>query len=329
MPVIDIHTAILVYGDSEVATSNPQRRFVDWARHVTGIAIEQPSVREYVAQPGELLSIYSGTRTTAIDGTSQFSIVLNPAKASVYRIKHTGGTAPAFRTARSYDGSGVLHTLSINNNATMTVTIGSGDFSLAGVQVGDVVFIPGISTGDAINSFNPNNVGFWTVLAVTATKLTLRRPVGEAFSGVAESVTPVSADELIIFSASGVQVGDTLEVSSGFSVVSQKSYQISAVTDEWVEFTSTENLPLETGVVPTAAGMSFYSDAKSFVWVEVDQDAVVRVNGDSGNTQRLSPRVSGDADGVAHYSKWGPTWSLAVLNRSSVSPMKVTVISVE
>lgn len=329
MSVIDIHTTILVYGDGEVPTSNPKRRFVDWTRHLSGESVEQPSVREYVVQPGETLSIFSGTRNTSIDGTTAFDLSLNSTQSSVYRMTASGGTAPAFRTARAYDGTGVVHTLTINNNATLVVDIASGSFTAAGVQVGDTVFIPGTTTGDSASPFNINNLGFWVVLAVAATRLTMRRHVGEDFNGTAEEVTPTAASEFKIFSASGVQRGDSMEISAGFSSVSQKSFVVSEVTDEWVEFTSTEDLPLETDVTPGAVGITFYSDAKRFIRVEVDQEAVVRLNGDTGNSNRLSPRTAGDVEKVAHFEKWGPCWELAVVNRSSASSMVVNIISVE
>src|SRR4051812_31329071 len=108
MPVIDIHSTIVMHDDDVSVTSNPQRRFTDWSRHLTSVEVDQPAIREYVAQPGELLSIFSGIRSTAIDGTTAFALTLNPIKSSTYRMTNTSGTAPAFRTARSYSPSGVV-----------------------------------------------------------------------------------------------------------------------------------------------------------------------------------------------------------------------------
>lgn len=328
MSVIDIHSTIIMYDNNGVATQNPQRKYVDWQRHVTSVTVEQPSIREYVAQPGELLSIFSGTRSTAIDGTSAFKIETSAVAESGYRITHTGGTAPAFRTDRGLTLNGEQVVVTINNNATAEFALtGAGVFT--GTQVGDTVFIPHILTGDDTNVFNANNGGFWTVLAVAAKKLTLARRVGEDFVGSAETVTLTSSSQLVAFSATGVQRDDSMEVTAGFSSVTQKSFVVTEVTPTWIEFTSTEALPLETAVIPTAAGLTFYSDAKRFIRVEVDQEAAVRMNGDTGSTNRLSPRVAGDVENVAHFEKWGPVWDLKVLNRSSTSPMRVTVISAE
>lgn len=326
MSVIDIHSTIVMHGDGETATQNPKRRFVDWSRHVVGVQVDQPSVREYIAQPGELLSVFSGTRSTSIDGTTAFTLTLNPVASSTYRMTNSAGTAPAFRTARAFNPSGVLHTLTVNNNATLEMQIGAGNFN---AQVGDTVFIPHTTTGDAASPFNVLNVGFWIVIGATTTKLVLQRRVGTGFSGVSEAVTPSANSQLLIFSAAGVQTGDTLEISAGFANPTQKAFQVGEVTPSWVEFVSTSPLPLETGIIPTASGLTFYFDSKRFLRLEVDQDAVVRLNGDTGNTNRLSPRVPGDQESVAHFEKWGPVWDLKVLNRSTTSSMVVTVISAE
>src|SRR5690606_14922263 len=97
-------------------------------------------------------------------------------------------------------------------------------------------------TGDAALSspFNVLNGGFWSVLARTSTVVTVVRPNGESFSGTSEAVALTSDAQLQAFSSSGVQVGDTLEISGGFSAVTQKAFEVSTVTPGWVEFVSTE-----------------------------------------------------------------------------------------
>jgi hypothetical protein len=326
MALLDIHSSHLIYGDTQAVTSNPKRVYVDWSRHHNSVQVNRPESKSFQVEPGQSLTLFSGTRSTSIDGTTTFGLTLNPALASVYRLTATGGTAPAFRTARSFTPSGVALTLAVNNNATLELSMGSGNFN---AQVGDIVFVPGTTTGDTASPFSPLNVGLWVVVSATATKLTLVRPVGTDFQGAAEVVTPDSNSQLLIYSAAGVQVGDNVEISGGFSSVTQQAFVVSAVTPTWVEFTSTQALPLETGVLPGSSGMTFYTSVKRFVRVEVDQDAVVRFNGDTGNTNRLSPHVAGDADRMAHLEKWGPCWQLVVVNRSTTASMVVNSISAE
>jgi len=325
MPIVDIHSTIVMYGDGETPTQNPQRRFVDWSRHLTGVRIENPSVREYVAQPGEQLSIFSGVRSTAIDNTTEFDLTLNPVKDSTYRLTGSGGTAPGFRTARVYDATNNVHTMTVNNNATMSMEIGVGNF---GASVGDWVFIPDTTTGDSASPFNVANTGFWVVIAATATKLTMIRRVGEDFNGVDEAPT-VPSGSIQIFSSAGVQIGDVVKLSSGFSQPTLGTYEVAEVTSNWIEFVSATPLPLESGIIPLAANIIFYSDFKRFVRVEADQLAIVRLNGDTGNTNEVAPLLAGDPEAVGHFEKWGPVWELKVVNQSTVNPMKVTVISAE
>jgi hypothetical protein len=116
-------------------------------------------------------------------------------------------------------------------------------------------------------------------------------------------------------------------LSAGFSSPSLDTYVITTVTDTWVEFVSGSNLPLEDGILPTAAGINIYNAAKSFVRVEVDQSAFVRLNGSAGNEIQLTPRVVGDLDGRAYFEMWGTVWSLVVVNRSATTSMTVQVIS--
>jgi hypothetical protein len=317
----------LIFGDGPGVTTNPKQIYVEWARHISSVEVERPLSQRFEVLPGASLTLFSGTRATSIDGTSQFSIALNTSNSSVYRITNTSGTAPAFRTARAYNPSGVAHTLVVNNNATLEISIPSGNFN---AQVGDAVFFPATSTGDAASPFSPLNAGLWTVIAATALKLTLVRPTGVNFQGAAEVITPTLASQLLIYSASGVQAGDGLEISGGFSTVTQQAFVVSSVTPSWVEFVSTQSLPLESGILPGASGMTFYTAVKRFVRLEVDQSCVVRFNGDTGNWNRLSPLVAGDLSQAGSIEmKWGPVWSLTVVNRAATSTMVANLITCE
>lgn len=326
MPILNESTSLVIYDDNGVSNA-PLHRFIDWRKSILNVIVNKPLNRQYTIPSNSIQSIFNGVRTTSIDGTTAFDIILNPINNSTYRIVHVSGTAPLFRTDRLLTLSGSTITVAVNNNATVTFTISVGSFSA--VQIGDIVFIPTTLTGDSISPFNILNGGYWVVLARTTTVLTLSRLSGQGFSGVAEAIVLTSNAQLQAFSSSGIQIGDTLEISSGFSVITQKSFIISSVTASRVEFVSTESLPLESGILPGVSGMIFYNDAKRFVRIEVDQEAVVRFNGDISNNVRLSPRVASDKDGIAFLEKWGVTWSLEVVNRSRSNTMVVTVISAE
>lgn len=329
MPNLDIHSTHLVYGDNP-PNNNPQKRYLDWSRHIVSVPVQNPDIREYELLPGEVKTLFSGSRTTSIDSTTTFDIVLNPIKPNVYRIQYVSGTQPDFRLPRVLNLIGQQLTFAINNNATMVVSLPlASTSSFIPIQVGDIVFIPGVSTGDSSSPFNPNNCGFWVVLSRTNLKLTLARSVGEPFVGASETVTVTSANQFQAFSSSGVQVGDTLEISFGFSTITQRSFVVSQVTPVWIEFFSAEPLPLETSIQPNTSGMTFYNESKRFVRLEVNQESVVRLNNDTSNSVRIAPRLPGDPEGFGYFEKWGPCWALVVVNRSLVNNMTVQLITIE
>jgi hypothetical protein len=327
MSILVHNIGLLVYEDT-TSNNNPFTQTANWRKSVSNVSVSNPKTEKFSLPPNSSLSLFSGTRTTLIDNTSVFSIALNSQNSSVYRIANTSGTAPAFRTDRALTLTGATITVALNNNATATFTTSTGNFSA--VQVGDIVFVPGVNTGDSASPFSATNLGFWVVLARTTTVITLSRLAGQSFSGVAEVVVLTANSQLQAFSSLGVQVGDTLEISAGFSVITQKSYIVSTVTPSWVEFVSTESLPLETSISPTNSGLTFYSVAKRYVRIEADQECTVRYNGDTGSTNRIVPRVVGDlASGFAFEDKWGVVWSLDVVNRSRTASMNIILITAE
>lgn len=326
LSILNESVGLVIYNDTG-ATNNPTQRVVDWRRTVGNVEVKNPTTKQYKIPVSSSLVLFSGTRATSIDGTTVFSISLNSTSSSLYRIERTSGTLPAFRTDRALALNTRSIVVAVNNNATATFTDSLGGF--APCVVGDTLFIPTALTGDATSPFNVLNGGYWSIIAKTNNTVTAIRLSGVGFSATAETVAVTANSQIQAFSSTGVQVGDSLEISAGFSIVTQKSYTVASVTPTRVEFISTEALPLESGIVPTASGIAFYTDCKRFLRIEADQEVAVRFNGDTGNTNRLSPRVSGDTNGVGSLQKWGPVWSLEVVNRSSANPVNVTLITCE
>lgn len=333
MSTLNIHQNTVIFDDSNVATNQPKLQYVSWTTDYSGIQVSEPSSKQYFLQPAESLTVFSGTRTVTIDDTTTFDLTLNPVLSGVYRLTGVSGTAPGFRTSRAVTLSGETVTVTVNNNATAEFALTpTSTPTFAAVQVGDTLFIPDTTTGDSASPFSVLNVGFWTVLAVTNSglganrKLVCKRPNSQQFQGVAESVAVTANSQFKVFSASGVQAGDTLEILAGFSSVSQNSYVLQTVTDTWVEFSSAEPLPLESGVAPGSAGISIYSESVNFLRVEVDQPAVVRLNADITNNLKLPPRAVGSQQDVAYFEAWSSVYKLVLINKSTET-MKATVIT--
>ncbi len=309
------------------ANSNPTKKPVEWGRAVSNVPVENAGTQRYKIQPLGTLTVIDGTRTTSIDGTSTFSIAVNTADSNRYRIANTSGTAPGFRTDRGVDCTGIVLTAVVNANLSVTITAGSGT-PFSAVQVSDIVFIPGLSTGDAANVFNALNVGYWTVLSRSNTSITMVRLAGEIFTGISDVVTPTDALQLQAFSSAGVQIGDTVEISAGFATTAQHAYEVLAVNPLWIEFASTSPLGAETGIQPGSTGLVFYTSAKRWLRLETDQEMVVRMNGDTGNTNRVEPIIPGDDNFVGWNEKFGAVWKLVLVNRTT-RVLNLTVMSAE
>lgn len=311
---------VLAFAD-QPPTSNPGLRFVDWSQDIADIAVVNPRVEGAVVPAGQTKTVFDGTRTLTIDGTTDLDLSLVDGTADRYRFEFVGGTDPTFRTDRALTLSGNTVTVTVNDNGTAVFTFSGG--SLAAIQVGDVLWVP---TEDDIASqvLGVGNQGFWNVLAKTSTTLTLARD-GD-FQAEAEGPTILTAnDQVRAFSAAGVQVGDGLDVTAGFVATNQKSFRVVGVTSLYLEIESSAALAEEAAISPGAAGFTVYTAAKRFLRLEADQECAVLVNGDTGSLQRVVPWSAGDPKRPGVYERSGLTWKLQVVSRSSVATNLVFV----
>lgn len=318
----------LAFND-QPATANPMRRHFDWGRSMQALVVTNPKGTPYTVLPNSSLAIFSGTRSTSIDLSTQFTLAVSTLATNRYRFTNTGGTAPVLRTDRSLTPNGHTFTWTANANATETLASSTvGEF--AAVQVGDSIWVPGTSTGDTAGPFNVLNEGLWIVLSKdgTNTILQLARSTGVDFSGTSEATAATANTQVQAFSSTGVQIGDTVDISAGFALPVQQSYVIVAVAPTWFEVITSATLPVSQVAVPGVSGIAFYSSAKRLLIVETDQEAAVQVNGDTTQNSRVSPIAAGDAEQTGFYWKFGPTWSLTVVNRSAV-PATINVLTAE
>lgn len=326
---LNLYTKLLAFGDRTV-NSNPRLRSVDWERDASGISVSDPDSRGHKVQAGDSKLVFDGSRSTTIDGSTQFSIGLLTGFTSTYRVSHTGGTSPGFRTGRGLTFNTCVLTFLVNTNNIVTLSVpalSADDF--ASVQVGDSIFIPHTTTGDSANVISTLNAGYWTVAAkASALSISIIRENVDEFEGVSETVTLTSNNQIRAYGSSGVQVDDTVVISAGFSATTKKSFTVTAVTDLFIEFVSTLGLPDETGITPGAAGMLLSTDSKRVLYVEADQECVLQLNGDTGEYQRLSPIEAGNPNMPGIYLKWGAVYSLTVLNKSA-STLNIIVITAE
>ena len=152
------------------------------------------------------------------------------------------------------------------------------------------------SVGDYVsigNNFNALNQGQWQIISVSATSFSIANA-----GAVAEGPILLGsgfAGQINIYSGDGVQVGDTLVISGGFSPVSQGSYVLTSVTNNQLQFCSTVALPTE-GPIMTEA-IAIYFEAKELIYMEVSQECTVTVNGSESIV--LKPLSEGCCNGSA------------------------------
>jgi hypothetical protein len=321
--ILNVTTKIVAFADQQVS-SNPRLKYADWLRDISGIDVHDPKTEGHEVAAGDTLTVFNGVRTTYIDGTTSFTSSLSPLDPSRYRFTWGSGTNPVLRTGRSLTLNGIVVTVTVLSNATVKFTVPAGpDFT--NVQVGDTVLIPGVATGDSANVFSSLNVGYWTVLAKTnSLNIICSRPSGTDFEAIGEAVTLSSNAQFSAFSTAGVQVGDSVDISAGFSIPTRRTFEVVAVTDTYFEVISTTPLAAETAT-PTATGMVFYTNGKNFLYMEANQDCVVRLNGSSDNSQRIVSIDPSNPDHPGVYMKWGPVWSLVVVNVTT-SPLSISII---
>jgi len=326
---LNVTLKILAFGDRNV-NSNPRLRYVDWSRDASGIQVRDPKVEAHAIDPGATKLIFDGTRATSIALSTAFSVTLSPLDPSRYRITWTGGTNPTFRVDRGLTLTGIAATFLVYANNTVNLSVPAlAAFDFSSVSPGDTVFIPSTASGDPAGPFSPLNGGYWQVLAVLDSKnLSMARFAGSDFEAVNETVTLTANSQLQAYSTTGVQTGDRVDISAGFAAATRKTFEIVTVTSTFIEVMSTTALPPETGVTPGTSGMIFYTDAKSFLYIEGDQEAAVRLNGSTDNSQRMSPIEAGNPDRPGQYLKRGPAWSLSIVNRAPVT-LNVVVLHAE
>lgn len=313
MPTLNFLVFLNAYGDTN-PSNNPSMSNFKWDREISGLSVNNPQSSVFSLAPGESKTLFNGTRTLSSDNTTQYSLALKTLTSNTYVITRVGGTAPQFRTPRT-TGAAANTVITVTQNGPLAIFTSTSGTNLAlisgGVVVGDYVRIG--------TQFNSGNQGEWKILALTATGFTVENELA-----VPEAVTLGGTyATLQIYSAAGVQIGDMLDITSGFSSVTQGSYRITSVSSTFIEFFSADALPAETITNPT---LSVYSSAKQLVYVESDQRTAITLNGVSGN--EVKPFVVGSSTQPGVFMRSSTVWSMVVTNNGT-DTANVFVASVE
>ena len=287
-------------------SNSPSLNYTNWTRELSGIAVDRPISSSFTLAPNETYQIFNGARTLTQNGSTSYTLAPKVGTSNTFTLTYAGaGTAPNFRTLRSTTGNATTQIQVTVNGAQATYSVIGGtamNFTSAGTQVGDSVFI-----GSGV--FATPNQGVFSIIAFTDTSITI-----ENTSAVAETqlLGSTYASQIQVYSAAGVQIGDNLLISAGFSAISQGAWEITAVYPQSVEFYSTIPLPAESNIVTQVA---VYFDLKNFVYVESNANVQVSLNGSVAATINPWNLTTGTQPG--QFMLKSSMWSCSIQNVSS------------
>lgn len=287
-------------------SNNPSYNNFKWNRDVQGINISEPTSKSMSLPSGQSTILFSGSVAISADNTTTWNIALKAGTTQTYVLSKASGTSPVFRTART-NGADATTEITITKNATLltfTSTAGTAlNLIVGGVQVGDEVRIP--------SQFSPLNQGKFKILARTATSFTIENDGGQAEGPI---VLGASFADLSIFSATGVQVGDKVDIKAGFSSVSFGTYEITDVSPESIEIYSGTALPTENGVSNSPTAILIYNNAKSFVYIESDKSLEIEI--DSSTVNKIEPMSVGSSLTPGVFMSSASMKSITITNKS-------------
>jgi hypothetical protein len=237
---------------------------------------------------------------------AQFALLI-PTTIATTLISGTGaGTTLTISAA--VPGAAIVIT-AVDSQLTNTLAT---TMNTTNVVVGDQLFI------DTGAGFSQSNAGLFTIIAKTANSLTVQN-----LNASGQTATILDPTQFLAFSNGGgmsnqVQIGDKVVISAGFSQADWGTYVITNVTPLWFEVSiaAPNGIPLETGIMPGAAGLVFYSAAKQFVLIAAQNTCSVQVNGDTSNSIMLQPTEPNNQERPALYLQQGTVYSLSITNLS-------------
>lgn len=291
--------------EDAVSSNSPLMNGINWTRPINGVG-SNPMSQVFSIPPGTSQTLFSGTRILAQDSTTVYDLELAPLSTNKYRLSYSSGTAPAFRTLRSIGADATSQVTVTVNGPVTTLTFSGGTLpSLTSVAVGDQVLIG--------SAFNPLNRGSFQIISKTSSSISVENSSGYPEGPVTLGINFVN--QVRIFSAVGVQVGDTLVISGGFSPVSYGSYSVVDVTDYYVVFSYSSVLPQEFSV--NTESIAIYSSAKSLIYIETDQSLDLLINGAISGPS-IEPRVSNGSASPGLFLLNSTVYSLSVQNKGLV-----------
>jgi hypothetical protein len=303
MPNLNFLVSIRSYSDKN-PSNDPSLNNIRWTREIDGVTVQKPWSAAFQLAPGESKTFFNGSRSLAQDNSTAYSISLVPLSSNTYQMAWSGGTAPNFRTPRNTGADATTQVTSTINGPLVTFASTAGTpLSLGSVVVGDYVRLG--------NLFSQSNQVEQKIIAVTSTSFTVANDLGVAEGPI--TLGSGFASQIQIYSAAGVQVGDTLLIPAGFSAVTQGSYQITSVAANYLQFYSTAALPVESNITTE---VTIFGSARSFLYLEVDQNCQVQLN-NTGPIVPIKPFIVNNSVQPGIFMNSSLMYAVTVTNTST------------
>lgn len=323
MSKTNLQVNLISFEDIQVS-NNPQIRNFDLSYRLLGMEGKDPVSATRMIAAGETKTLFNGTRSTLIDGTTGFSISRPNATLNTYRFTAAAGTPPEFRTARSTSIDTTTQFALSVNGPIATLTNASGTpMVTTNIQIGDILNVfPGSGASVA-------NLGRFIVLSKTTNSISFQN-----LSATAQAFVVLNTSLFLVYSNGGsnnqAQIGDKIIISDGFSSSIFGTYDLAEVTPNWFEIqvAAPNGIPLELGVIPGIAGMVVYSSAKQLLFIAALDRCAIYINGMVTDSIQIQPVDPQNIEKPGLYIQQGTVYQLAIKNLS-LSNLQVLVASVE
>ena len=242
MSYANINYGVLFYSDAQ-NNNNPKIRTTDITRTDNQVCISYPGGQTFNISPNEVVEIATTVRAVLWDNTTELHLQRYLTGSDNLRWLWTGtGTNPAFRTNRNLGGDATT-VVSLSRVtpyvARITYVSGTTPWSVGSIQNGDIIKFER-NTDTFTSPFSASNLGqAYTVQTATSTTIDF---IDNGQVALDTNVT-LGADfafALRVFSASGVKIGDLVEVppTSNAHPSNQGKYTIVDVSPDYFEIVS-------------------------------------------------------------------------------------------
>jgi hypothetical protein len=318
----NVFVTFTIYSDDE-ESNDPKLRDINYRREFNNIATDNSFSRRFNIAPSDSLTVVQTARSLTQDATTAYIVEL--VEDNTWRFRHDSGTAPGFRTDRATTEDATTEITVTKSGDVVRYDHTSGTaptFTASGVIVGDIITI------ERDGPFNTLNEGVFTVVTVGSDFVEVINA-----SGVAEGPIVLGAPiggtlpVIDVYSAAGVQLQDQVRIAAtAFNIQNRGTFNVTAVTPLYFEFENTDGVPEGPTVIGAAAGIVFFPDIFKWIYLEAEQTIIVRLNGDTGDSNEIEPIKDGDRNLPGVMLKRGSVWQLELVNNGlQTAPVKVAL----